>query len=112
MNNIERLIMSFGGHQHRVCFRVLCVAIEVAMKHSHDLPEMKTIAIEVYQKTHKWKADTVLRSLSRAVNNLWDYGNRNALVSFQPCWDGYKPFPQEFIFVVASRLKDETEIHE
>ena len=111
MNNIEQYIMSFGGHHHRVCFRVLCASIEVAMEYPSELPPMKTLAVEVHQRTPKWKTGAILKSLSRAVENIWDYGNHDVLVSHQPCWHNYKPLPQEFIYIVVAKLRDEKSNH-
>jgi len=43
MRKINSMIASFGGQQYRVCYKDLCIAIAVGVRHQPDYPQMKVI---------------------------------------------------------------------
>lgn len=107
MNNVERTIMSIGGHPHRSCYRDLCWAIHVEMSHFPEPLQMKFIVAEVCEWTNNRSPKSVWRSIARAVEDLWNSGDMDVLCSYCHNWRWYRPKPQEFIFVVALALRDE-----
>lgn len=105
MSKIEHALMSFGGHQYRRCYRDLCWAIYVVMLYLPDSPQMKYIVAEVCERTNKGSPKTVWRSVSRAVEDLWKNGDKDALGAVRRGWRWYQPKPQEFIYVMAWTLR-------
>ena len=111
MDNIENVIQSFGGHQYKVCYRDLCQAIAVEKEYQPDPPQMKAVIIEASRRAKKSSAKSMWRSVARAVEDLWDSGDRDELTAFQRCWRSYRPKPREFIEVVARRIWNEESRH-
>ena len=112
MGKIEEYIMSLGGHQYRTCYRDLCWAIFIEMENMPDSLQMKFIAAEICERTHKRSPASVWRSVARAVEDLWASGDREALVALHNRWKWYRPKPQEFIYVIAWKLRHEELRHE
>lgn len=65
---------------------------------------MKEIWAEVQRKGHKNKATAVSKASDRAVADLWGNGDREVLAGYQRGWRYDKPWPKDFIYVVAERL--------
>ena len=104
MKRIQEAILSIGGHQGRECYELLCMAIYEALKQQPVMPQMKEIWAAVKKKAYKEKATAVSKALERAVADLWEYGDREVLGTYQRSWGYDKPSPKEFIRVVAQRL--------
>lgn len=106
MNEIEDVVESFGGRQFLECYRDLCVAIEVEMMYLSDRPRMKVICAEVCRRIGK-SSVAVSKSLSRAIDDLWIFGEHEIIAQYCRSWGSGKPTPHEFIFAVARKLKRE-----
>ena len=105
MDKVEEVIRSFGGHQYRSCYKDLCWLIYVEMDYQPDPPKMKVVVVEAASKrARKCSPDSLWRSVARAVEDLWDHGDLDALIAYQHCWKRYRPKPQEFVQVVAGRI--------
>ena len=107
MAKIEDFIMSLGGHQYRRCYRDLCWAIYIELEHLPDSAQMKFIAAEICQRNKRCSHKSVWRSLARAVEDLWESGDLEAIYAIHGRWRTCRPKPQEFIYVVACRIRDE-----
>lgn len=102
---IEAIVATFGGRQFLRCYRDLTVAIELEMMYLTNDPQMKLICAEI---CHRWEGrslSAVAKSLSRAVEDLWYYGNKEILNEYFQDWKNSKPTPHEFIYAVARQLK-------
>ena len=104
MDRIEDSIRSFGGHQYKVCYKDLCCVIGVAKEYQPDHLKMEVIMREASKKTRRCSPKTMWRSVSRAVEDLWESGDKDALTAYQRCWRGYRPKPQEFIEVISRNI--------
>ena len=107
MDRIESVFASFGGHQHRDCYKDLYNAISIEKEHQPRTPKMLELVSEVSLRTSKRAPRTIWRSLARAVEDLWDYGDKDALISYYHSWTRYRPKPQEFIKIIARYLWEE-----
>lgn len=106
MNGVEEVVASFGGRQFLECYRDLCLAIEVEMMYLSDRPRMKVICAEVCCRVGKSNV-AVSKSLSRAIEDLWIFGEREIIAQYCRSWGKGKPTPHEFIFAVAWQLSKE-----
>ena len=107
MREIEEYVASFGGRQFRQCYRDLCIAIEVERAHISERPPMKIICAEVGRRTKK-NRKAVSKSLSRAIEDLWYYGDREKIMQCCGHKQSGKPTPQEFIYAAARELGNKT----
>ena len=107
MDTTESVIASFGGNQHRECYKNLCYAISIEREHQPRTPKMQELVTEVSMRTSNASPRTIGRSLARAIEDLWNYGDKTKLVSFNPSWKRYRPKPQEFIQTIARYLWEE-----
>ena len=103
MGKIEEVIRSFGGHQYKICYKDLCCVIAVEKDRQPNPPKMKVIVVEASQRTQNRSPRSLWRSVARAVEDLWESGDLDALIAYQR----YRPKPQEFVEVVAWRIWDE-----
>lgn len=106
MSEIENAIMAFGGHCHRDCYYILCMAICIVREcRSERPPQMKSVWIEICHRTKRRKPASVSRAAARAVSDIWDFGDRELLGLYCHSWVYRQPSPQEFIYVVARKLQ-------
>ena len=68
---------------------------------------MKFIVAEICQRSKRCSQESVWRSLARAVDDLWEKGDLETLYAIHRRWKTCRPKPQEFIYVVACRIRDE-----
>lgn len=104
MNEIENAIYDLGGRQFQECYHDLCIAIEVTMLRLPERTQMKVVCSEICCRTEK-DIRTVAKSLSRAVIDLWDFGDRDKIIQYCRGRSRSKPAPREFIYAVARELK-------
>ena len=86
MDMLESVFASFGGNQHRDCYKDLYQAISIEKEHQPRTPNMQELVSEVSTRTGKRTPQTIWRSLARAVKDLWDYGDKKALISYYHFW--------------------------
>lgn len=104
MDRLESVFASFGENQHRDCYKDLYQAISIEKEYQPRTPNMQELVSEVSTRTGKRTPQTIWRSLARAVKDLWDYGDKKALISYYHFWTRYRPKPQEFIEIIARYL--------
>lgn len=107
MGKTEDVIRSFGGQQYRSCYKDLCYVVDVAKGYQPDPPLMTVIVIEASKRARRRSYRSMWRSIARAVENLWDFGDLDALYAYQPCWRKYRPKPHEFVEFVSWRVWNE-----
>ena len=104
MDKIEAVLRSFGGHQYRVCYKDLYWVIYVEMDYQPNPPKMEAVVFEASRIAKRTSPRAMWRSVARAVEDLWDSGDLDALFAYQRCWMRYRPKPQEFVELVAWRI--------
>ena len=104
MDRIEEIIRSFGGHQYKVCYRDLCCVIGVEKEYQPEPPKMEVVMREASKRSRRCSPETIWRSVCRAVEDLWESGDKEALMTYQRCWKGYRPKPQEFVDVISRNI--------
>ena len=97
------VIWSFGGRQFRLCYRVLYEAVTIGVQYQPECPQMKDIWYDVCRIEHT-KPCTVAKALTRALEDLWQYGDMERIIEYYPNWKNYRPTPKEFIFVVSRKI--------
>ena len=107
MAKIEDFILSLGGHHYRLCYRDLCRAIHIELEHLPEVAQMKFISAEICQRNRRCSPKSVWRSVARAVDDLWENGDLEALYAIHGRWKTCRPKPQEFIYYAACRIRDE-----
>ena len=73
----------------------------VEKEYQPNPPKMEVIMREASKKMRRRLPKTMWRSVSRAVEDLWESGDKEALAAYQRCWRGYRPKPQEFVEVIS-----------
>lgn len=68
--------------------------------------QMKEICLNVRDKTSMPSAGAVSRSLGRAVEHIFKYGDEAILVTYNRNWAHLRPRPNQFIRFVAIKLWD------
>lgn len=106
MKKIQEAVLAMGGHQGKECYSLMCMAIEEALRQQPLMPKMKELTEAVRKKAHKKMATAVSKALERAVADLWQYGDLEVLGRYQHSWKYERPYPKEFIYVVAQHLWD------
>lgn len=100
MKNVKKLITELSGHRGMDCYYVLCCAVEAAIAHQPDEVKMKQICFEIMETSGK-KYKTVSKAISRAVNDIWEYGNRDKLFEIYGHSLIEKPSPKDLICVLS-----------
>lgn len=108
VKQIQDAIQPMGGHQGKECYQLLYMAIYEARNGLPYHLQMQEIWAAVQTKAHKKTPAAVSKALERAVSDLWEYGDRAVLCSYQSCWGYEKPYPKDFVKVMARYLWDGT----
>ena len=82
MGRIWETIMSFGGRQGKECYYILCLAIYVVKQYQPERPQMKVVWTEVCHKAKKKDPRNISKALSRAVRDLWTFGDLERLAAY------------------------------
>ena len=109
-DRIERIVATFGGRQFLSCYNDLCTALEVEIQYLLGRPQMKMICAETCHRAGKSRR-AVSKSLSRAIEDLWYYGNSENIAQYCSGWKGNKPTPHEFIYEVARNIRVEERLY-
>lgn len=99
----SRMIQNISGHRGKSCYYVLTQAVTVAARCMPAEPQMKLICTETAHLCGK-NAAAVWKALSRATEDVWQYGDREALsrsLGYQP---REKPSPRDLVLSLACQL--------
>ena len=103
MKKVDRVVASFGGRRGKSSYIILCQVLEQALAAMPEEPSMGALCQEVGQSSGK-KAETVYKSLSRAVKDIWENGDRQALERAIGYHLLEEPTPKELVMSLAQAL--------
>lgn len=106
LKQIQNAILAMDAHLSPGEFSCLCYAIYQTRSLLPGAPQMKAIYSDVKAITNRDTSSSASKCVERAVRHLFERGDRNVLASYQASWRFERPFPNEFIRVVAIRLWD------
>ena len=89
-----------SGKQSRDCYHDLCCLVKAAIPHLPGPFSMETLYTEVRAENGKEK-DTLAKSLSRAAEDIWAYGDRAALERLFRRTLPDKPMPKDLVRALA-----------
>ena len=103
MQDIMRLVTEISGRRSKGCYYVLCRAVELVRDCQPGEVQMKAVCAMVHQD-NGMTPGAVEKALSRAVDDIWDNGNRDKLQQIygRPLWE--RPSPKELVNVLAQHL--------
>lgn len=108
MIGAEDIVFEIMGNAHRNCYWDLRLAIELVYARFPEQLSMNELADTVAFKLNGKKSGrSVTRSLARAADDVWDYGDREVLQSkygFR-----HKPTPKELVYRLAKALQTPVE---
>ena len=81
--NASMVVQSISGHRGKSCYYVLTQAVTVAVLCMPSEPQMKVICTEAGRLCGKSTA-AVWKALSRALDDIWQCGDRDAGVGIFP----------------------------
>ena len=97
--NVDSTIDKLSGHPTLVGYRQLAAAVRFCLE--HDSFPARGLTITLYPNIandYQRSPDSVTRSISRAVDDFWLYGNREKLEQIAGRKIREKPTPGEFSF--------------
>lgn len=103
MKQVAQVIARISGRRSKGGYSVLCQVVEAALR---DMPEERPIGLlceEVGQHCGK-QGGTIYKSLSRAVRDVWENGDRRALEEVTGCRFLEEPSPKELVITLAEAL--------
>ena len=103
MKEVKKLVTQISGRRGKECYYILCCAVDIALSYQPVEPQMKLICTSIKDRTGKdYKA--VVKSLSRAVDDIWDHGDRQKLCEIYGRTLLEKPTPKDIVCVLAQHL--------
>ena len=98
-----QLVTEISGRRNKGCYYVLCWAIEAVRECQPGGMQMKEVCAEIH-KDVGMSPGAAAKALSRAVDDIWDNGNRDKLQQIygRPLLE--RPSPKELINVLAQHL--------
>lgn len=97
------LVGRISGRRGKNCYCVLCRAVTVVVRYLPEEPQMKTICAETAQICGKG-VPAVWKALSRAVDDLWEHGDREELERVLGHLPQEKPSPRDVVLLLACKL--------
>ena len=101
MKDVQNAIYSIVETRGKECYCILCHAIDIAIAHQPNMPQMQFICLEICKRTGKRTTAAVAKALDRAAKDIWQNGNREAL---HQCWIEEPPTAKELICLISARL--------
>ena len=103
MKRVARVVASFSGRRSKNSYTVLCQVLEQALAAMPEERSIGELCREVGGATGK-KAETVYKSLSRAVRDIWENGDRQALERAVGYHLLEEPSPKELVVSLTQAL--------
>ncbi len=101
MKEVKQIVSELSGRRNKECYYILCCAVEVARKYQPEEPKMKVIWAQVKEQTGKRQEKTVSKALSRAVDDIWEHGDRQKLQEIYGHPIPERPTPKEMVYRLA-----------
>ena len=101
MQEVKRVVAEISGRRSKERYCILCYAVEIARRYQPQEPQMKSVCEEIRKEIGKQSNNTVLKALSRAVDDIWEQGDRVKLQEIygRPLWE--RPSPKELVVMLA-----------
>ena len=103
VKRVDRIVASFSGRHSKNSYTVLCRILERALAAMPEERSMGALCQEVSQFTGK-KAEAIYKSLSRAVKDIWENGDRKALEQVVGYHLLEEPSPKELVMSLTQAL--------
>lgn len=101
MIDVQNAVYSIVETRGRECYCILCHAIDIAIEHQPNMPQMQVLCDEVCARTGKRTASAVSKALNRAAKDIWQNGKRDRLRDY---WIEEAPTAKELICLISARL--------
>ena len=101
-------IQRVSGHRGKSCYHILALAVTVAARCMPAEPQMKVICAETAHLCGKNTA-AVWKALSRATDDIWQFGDREELGRTLGYLPRQKPSPRDFVLSLTCQLWCDTE---
>ena len=101
MKEVQNAIYSIVEKRGKECYCILCHAIDIAIEHQPNMPQMQFICNEVCKRTKKRTAAAVSKALNRATKDIWQNGRRDMLRCY---WIEEAPTAKELICLISAKL--------
>lgn len=105
MNSIQESVTRIAGHRSRRPYKTLVQAVAVAMESLPEEPLMAEICVRTGRRCRK-EPGTVSQDLSRATLDIWENGDREALVALLGRDPLVKPTPRDFVLELGQLFRD------
>lgn len=101
MTDVQNAIYSIVETRGKECYGILCHAIDIAIEHQPNMPQMQVLCSEVCARTGKQSVSTVSKALNRAAKDIWQNGKRDR---FRDYWIEDAPTAKELICLISAKL--------
>lgn len=101
MKDVQNAIYSIVETRGKECYCILCHAIDIAIEHQPNMPQMQYICDKVCKRTKKRTAAAVSKALNRATKDIWQNGRRDMLRCY---WIEEAPTAKELICLISAKL--------
>ena len=98
--DILRTVEKISGKLSRDCYYDLCCLVKAAIPRMPGTFSMETLYPEAQRYSEKEK-DTLAKALSRAAEDIWAYGDREALRQLFRRMPREKPAPKDLVRALA-----------
>ena len=109
MRSVRQVVTELSGRRNKECYYILCCAVESAVRHAPKEPPMKTILADVSEMTGKENTRSISKALSRAVDDIWEYGDRKKLEEIYGRPIAERPTPKELVYRLAIYVRSGAE---
>ena len=103
MHEIMRLVGEISGRRNKSCYYVLCRAVEAVRDRQPEDIQMKTVCAMICRRVGMTPS-AAAKALSRAVDDIWDFGDRDKLRAIYGRPVAERPTPKELVNVLAQYL--------
>lgn len=100
---IRQQLTRLGLSSSREPYHTLFLMVEAALRTGHAAPQMK--ALHAYAAAHSGKTlSAVTRAASRAMEELWEHGDREALADLFGKPLVIRPHPRDLVLRLRERI--------
>jgi len=103
MKRIKRMVTKISGHRGRECYYTLCCAVNAAIRYQPNEPPMKVLCADIHMWSRK-DIKSIERNLCRAVDDIWEFGDREELNALYGRIVTEKPTPKDLVCVIAEYI--------
>lgn len=100
MKEIKKIVTQISGRRNKSCYADLCYAVDIARKYQPQEPPMSIILRETREATGKSEL-ALSKALSRAVKDIWEYGDFQELEKIYGRQVSEQPTPRELVYCLA-----------